>query len=33
MYYQIKNTLTECSAADITNRKFPYVALISYEEF
>lgn len=33
MYYQIKNTLTECSVADITNRKFPYVALISYEEF
>ena len=33
MYYQIKNTLTECSASDITNRKFPYVALISYEEF
>ena len=33
MYYQIKNTLTECSAADISNRKFPYVAIISYEEF
>ena len=33
MYYQIKNTLTECSAEDIGNRKFPYVAIVSYEEF
>jgi len=33
MYYQIKNTLTECSDSDITNRKFPYVAVISYKEF
>ena len=33
MYYQIKNTLTECSAEDIGNRKVPYVANISLEEF
>ena len=33
MYYQIKNTLTECSAEDIKNRKFPYVAIVSLEEF
>ncbi|MBQ6660064.1 MAG: magnesium transporter CorA [Lachnospiraceae bacterium] len=33
MYYQIKNTLTECSAEDIDNRKIPYVANISLEEF
>ncbi|MBR6019056.1 MAG: magnesium transporter CorA [Lachnospiraceae bacterium] len=33
MYYQIKDTLTTCSAEDITNRKIPYVANISLEEF
>ncbi len=33
MYYQIKNTLTECRAEDIDNRKVPYVANISLEEF
>ncbi|MBR7020510.1 MAG: magnesium transporter CorA [Lachnospiraceae bacterium] len=33
MYYQIKNTLTECSAEDIENRKFPYVANVSLGEF
>ena len=33
MYYQIKDTLTTCSAEDITNRKIPYVANITLEEF
>ena len=33
MYYQIKNTLTECNASDIKSRKVPYVANISMEEF
>lgn len=33
MYYQIKNTLTACEASDIKNRKVPYVANISLEEF
>ena len=33
MYYQIKNTLTECNASDIKSRKVPYVANISLEEF
>ena len=33
MYYQIKDTLTTCSAEDITNRKVPYVANITLEEF
>ena len=33
MYYQIKDTLTECAAKDIGNRKIPYVANVSLEEF
>jgi len=32
-YYQIRETLKECTIEDLSNRKFPYVANISWEEF
>lgn len=32
-YYQIRETLNECSLKDLNNRDFPYVANISWEEF